>query len=682
MLLPISSKTNRSRACDFDGSTEHASAVPALKLLGKISATQANITSSSYFVSNQAYGKWTFTVNKAGDANKIDVYFINDVTGASGNNGYMFRFGTDEKMYLYSVASGTPTVRITSSGTFALSTNHLIEITRNTNGAFDVRVNGASIGTNTNATYTKSNYCYVESSGDVVSNLSFEYGDGSLDLNSFERVLHSDNRDYENATNITWTGNGNHSVARSTTDKRTGSASLAITSTGAGDASTNYISLPLNAFVPIVAGEKYTIEAWARGTAEIEGSPIYTSNFGTNADGWTNLAGGDVVVGNIDGIGGQDDVLRLTSDNSTGNHAATKTVGTTGVAYKLTYKYYIPSANTTIKRLAAYSGGTQIGTINTVTDAWTTVTINYISTGALRFYGLTQLDATTFTGTNGDVFYIKDVVIMLVTLPSVTFSLGNQSKTIGNIFCVPGTFTKLVWSFQATSNEVNQPLKMYANQADIIYFDDFSLTQTYDVLILAWHKTAVTTVSTIIDLAANRFQLRTDAINSLRLAVQDKSNTLITMNTTSLGNVADNNWHLSGIILERTNGVKFLVDGSATNYYPEYLQASRLVTSNIDVGKYLSGERMNGQLGEIQIVRFVDIAQSNVNTTTLTQAYRLGIPKSWVGGNPDEVFRVDWRGATTSQMLGDRSGKGNNLTGTNIDISDQIKSSYPVRFST
>ena len=104
-------------ALDFDGSTEYLSCTPSLRLTSEICATKTSITADSSFASNNIYGAWAFTLNKTGDNDVIDVYFINDVSNATSNSGYLLKYGNDEKIYLYSVASGTATARITSSGT-------------------------------------------------------------------------------------------------------------------------------------------------------------------------------------------------------------------------------------------------------------------------------------------------------------------------------------------------------------------------------------------------------------------------------------------------------------------------------------------------------------------------------------------------------------------------------------
>ena len=88
-----------------------------------------------------------------------------------------------------------------------------------------------------------------------------------MDLNGSELITLAANRDFEDSVG-TWTGSGNHTIVRTTGDKKAGSASGLISSSGAGDTTTNYVTLPANAFTVLVNGTKATIETWARsGTA-------------------------------------------------------------------------------------------------------------------------------------------------------------------------------------------------------------------------------------------------------------------------------------------------------------------------------------------------------------------------------------------------------------------------------
>lgn len=144
----------------------------------------------------------------------------------------------------------------------------------------------------------------------------------------------------------------------------------------------------------------------------LEPTSLYASNFGTNADGWTIDNGLSALDGNIDAIGGQDNTLRATSDNSAGAHNFRRLSTTiAGVRYKFTFSYYIPSANTTTKRLALFDGSSAaITAIGTTNDAWASLSgIRTMTNTNFRVYGYSATNQISFAGTAGDLLYIKDL---------------------------------------------------------------------------------------------------------------------------------------------------------------------------------------------------------------------------------------------------------------------------------
>ena len=103
-------------------------------------------------------------------------------------------------------------------------------------------------------------------------------------------------------------------------------------------------------------------------------------------------------------------------------------------------------------------------------------------------------------------------------------------------------------------------------------------------------------------------------------------------------------------------------------------------TTTSNIGFYIGTlrgltEKLNGQIGHLRLTKFTDISQSNYSTTAISNIYNRGklVQNEWTGGSPIEVAFYDWKGATTNEILSDKSSMGNNLTGTNIDINDRIK---------
>jgi hypothetical protein len=150
------------------------------------------------------------------------------------------------------------------------------------------------------------------------------------------------------------------------------------------------------------------------GTAFIDNLPYtYSSDFsaGTNEWAFSATAGS----GNIDSIGGEDDTLRVTTNNSSSVHYTYKGSSfTVNKTYKITFRYYIPSGQSNIDGIKFTSFGAS--TIYSVTDTWTTVSVSgkAIQTELVLF--ATDGGVTSFQDAGGDdVFYIKDFTISEIT---------------------------------------------------------------------------------------------------------------------------------------------------------------------------------------------------------------------------------------------------------------------------
>ena len=474
----------------------------------------------------------------------------------------------------------------------------------------------------------------------------------NLDLNGSEYISNSRNTGFE-TTGTDWAGNGNHSLARSTTDKKTGTYSLAVTSSAAGDATTNYASLASTNFSSIVSGKKYTLEGYARGTGVL-GSEL-TSNGDFASDTWW---GKDVGVTITSGVG------RFSSVAS-GKGLYKISLCTSTKTYAITYTILNYSSGSVRWEFASASGSTR-NSNGTYTD--------YIVADNATPYLVSKTAGTTLD--------VDNVSIKEVTLPTLTLAIGNQTKAISSVSCVSGTFTKLVWNFQATANEVNQPIKIYANQADIVYLDDVSLTQAYDALVSAWVKVP-TSFSTIGSVVSNgsivpdagfRLMIRGDQNGYAYGYISDNiTQKLATVNIDCRSNTA---YKLVHVVFNRTGNLTMYSNGVAYNTADISGIGKVVSTSSLFVGRdYYSANYFSGNLGEVQITRFDDIATSNVSANTLLSAYKGGLG-TWSNGNIVAWYK--WRGSTDAQLLYDYSGNGNSLSGVNVTQSgDQERGSYP-----
>ena len=154
----------------------------------------------------------------------------------------------------------------------------------------------------------------------------------------------------------------------------------------------------------------------------------YTSDFSAGVDSWTEDST-CTLAGNIDGIGGQDDNLRMTVDAGAATpRAACPTTLTVGNCYRIRFDYYLPSANSDVNgvKFDESGGGAVILANGTTTDAWTSVDQYVNSSGSGTLYLRAMDDGSTTTNDAGgdDVFYVRNVRIEAVTFTSWSAGAG------------------------------------------------------------------------------------------------------------------------------------------------------------------------------------------------------------------------------------------------------------------
>jgi hypothetical protein len=127
-----------------------------------------NVADAYAIPSTQAYGKWRMWFYKADTTTTQDCIFIANIQGdigTTGLNGYMVRFGTDEKFYVYVVTNGAVGAAVITSGSvYTINTLYEVEVTRTTAGVFVMSLIGGSVttktslGTGTDTTYSEGKY--------------------------------------------------------------------------------------------------------------------------------------------------------------------------------------------------------------------------------------------------------------------------------------------------------------------------------------------------------------------------------------------------------------------------------------------------------------------------------------------------------------------------------------------
>lgn len=182
---------------------------------------------------------------------------------------------------------------------------------------------------------------------------------------------------------------------------------------------------------PIITGSDL-VTGWTAdsGTLGPEKSP--NVSFTSNTTGWTQ-SGTLTWVGTD--VGGRSGTAKLTAD-ATGNRAMlpTSAMGlTVGIPYTLTFKYYIPSTNTTVDGIRVREiGGSHrwLSSAQVVHDTWTDVTVQWTPQYDTLYFYMTS-GATTNCTVN-DVVYFDEISIHSDAVPQANVysaSVTTQPKT-------------------------------------------------------------------------------------------------------------------------------------------------------------------------------------------------------------------------------------------------------------
>ena len=164
-----------------------------------------------------------------------------------------------------------------------------------------------------------------------------------------------------------------------------------------------------------------TLTAWVG--ADVN---LYTSDFSVDADGLTTSNG--TLEGNIDGIDGVDDTLRLTISGGDTSHTVNVLGAGSGLSYTFSFDYYIPSANTSLDGIdVQVPSSSYTSAVLNVTDTWTTVNLSITpdATGTLRFRTYDGVSRTP--DGDGDVVYIKNIVFTQTTADGFVETWYDQS---------------------------------------------------------------------------------------------------------------------------------------------------------------------------------------------------------------------------------------------------------------
>lgn len=488
--------------------------------------------------------------------------------------------------------------------------------------------------------------------------------------------------------------NSNHKVGWSKIDALTGAGdttSLKIISTDAGDSVTNHIKIVsgANTFHSFVNGNKYTIEAWARGTG------VRGTNLIPDSAAYFNPPYGGVtywqiaVAGTVTRTWSSTDSSMLLVPTGTTSYCIVNANWTyvAGKIYRVTFRAKADSNRTYgIDYLGNNTGiaSSRYLVVNpNLTTSWQNYSCYHV--GNASNLGV-QLGVAKTGITPDDSVFIDNVVIQEVTRPTLTLAVQGQTKTSDTLSVIPGVFEKVVWNFTANATPSADTLKFYVNQADTVYIDSVNISQAYDFVIEGWFYNKVASTQTYIDKTTGLGTFASKGIGFFRTAsgfyfdhLSLSSNTGIELSRGSAPTL--NAWEYICIRVKRTDSVSMWVNGVLASTNSTYGSITGNANGNdLRVGASNLGTfYYNGYIGELRWTKFSNISSSNWTTSTPLATYNAyrrgrGFQDNLSGGGKQTVVWYKWSdGSTTPLMLQDYSGNGYTLTGNNVDTGDRVK---------
>lgn len=158
-----------------------------------------------------------------------------------------------------------------SQNILTIGERYIVEVDATVNsGSIKVQLGGSGSANVINSTGTKIIDSYCDGTDGnlflvrnaacnvVVNEIRVYHYVACLDATSITNQITSHNNwNFEQATSFAWATGGNHAAARSSANAKKGAYSLRATVTGAGDSTTNFISLPSGSITALTSGTQY-----------------------------------------------------------------------------------------------------------------------------------------------------------------------------------------------------------------------------------------------------------------------------------------------------------------------------------------------------------------------------------------------------------------------------------------
>jgi len=260
---------------------------------------------------------------------------------------------------------------------------------------------------------------------------------------------------------------------------------------------------------------------------------------------------------------------------------------------------------------------------------------------------------------------------------NVIVGMGANSKSFA--LANTASWTSCVWNIDNYNNSfTNQDIKVWLNNSGSVNIDDIKFRQNYDLAMItsgkfqrnvtysgSWDLLIFGSETSISSSAG--YGLSYDNYDGLWGDFADNKGNILSVSSSIM-----RDYYYDSIILTKQSNF----DSNTSSLYisSSLINVSCGTLGIIDVS-YDETSSMNpvqgfkGWLGRTELIRFDNMSASNFNPTT----YRIG--NGITGGGAEIVSHYNWRGNTDSDMLIDKSFGGNNLSSSNITLSDDRISS-------
>jgi len=221
----------------------------------------------------------------------------------------------------------------------------------------------------------------------------------------------------------------------------------------------------------------------------MEVSSLYQSDFSAGVDGWGSASG--TVTGNIDGIGGRDNVIRFVYNTASAYHQMIRNISTTnGLIYGYSaYAYISGTNNIGLKTILSIGNNALLSNETALLDTWTFIKVKgtpTVNSANIRAFFYTTTNGMTQDLGGDDTYYFSQ--FGLSQLPTYIGN-GNHSADSSSTNKTAGAYSLVITS-TAAGNGTTNTISLASTR-----FTAVTSGKNYRFQIYAYTSTANTTLT-------------------------------------------------------------------------------------------------------------------------------------------------------------------------------------------